>query len=309
MNELAKSLVFWDAALSWKDSLIENNVILKNTKDEYLSGVFKFISQFPEILEKNLLKFISEDNSSYYDKCRCSTSWKENTIHQRITYLRLIKDHALFNINTIEPASIPRFENGEINFRYIKKMFSSARLLQDMINLNEQDIENLLNAIYKSSLRNYFICKMILSEKYPLDVLLELKFEDLINKSENRKLYSDESINININFLWSTSGYLFLRFKEELEKLNVTSQYKLEDFLTSSVDNLTELISNFLEETPVLKESLFFQTATSSPVSNTHIMECLNRCSKKIKLKFCVTPKMLYMYAISKKGKNEKTTN
>lgn len=297
-DNLLDELTVWDAIISWRDELVAKHDLLKKTKDEYLSGVCRIITTYPQIIENNLISFIHKDFVTYIELIKSNIDWKENTRRQRQEYLKLVHRHAVFNLRFIQPDKIPIKEKRS-KLRLIKKTLSSARVLEELTTLTSEKMIAFFSRLAEINQRDFFIAKIIWLAQYPLTLMLGVKFNDFVKKIPKPELGVDEVLDMNAELLYEMSPYLYLRFKEELERLDIQSQYNLEEILTSDSNSLKRILINLLDETPALTEVLFFQTKTGNGLHSGQLISTMQLASRAAKIGFDITPKILYTHSFA----------
>lgn len=290
-------LTVWDAIISWRDELVAKPDLLKKTKDEYLSGIYRIITAYPQLIKTNLISFIHKDFIGYQNLIETNVEWKENTRRQRKEYLKLVHRHAVFNLRYIQPDEKLSIEDDKL--RLIKKKLSSARVLEELKTLTGEKMIGFFSKLCEINQRDFFIAKIIWIAQYPLTLMLGVKFNDFVKRIPKPELDTDEVLDMNAELLYEMSPYLYLRFKEELERLNVRSQYNLEDMLIFDANSLKQILINILNENPTLNEVLFFQTKTGNGLHSGQLISTMQLASRAAKIGFDITPRILYTHAIA----------
>jgi len=300
------NLTFWDAVISWRDALICNQSLLKKTKDEYLNGVIQIIVNYPQIVDHDLIDFINNAYQTYQNLIYSKIEWQPNTQRQRLEYLMLIYRHSISNFKYIQPDASPKNKANEVSFRRIKKMLSSARILEELTALNDDKIVNFFSRLAEINQRDFFTAKAIWLAQYPLAAVLGVKFQNFKEEISALGLDENETLDMSAELLYELSPYLYLRFKEELEKIEIQTQYNLENILAMKPKTLKDFLIKIVDENPSLNEVLFFQTKTGKPLHSGQLISTMQLASRAAKIGFDITPKILYTHAIAgnKEDKN-----
>lgn len=292
-------LTFWDAVISWRDALICNQSLLKKTKDEYLNGVIQIIINYPQIADHDLIDFINNGFIKYQKLIYGNSEWKVNTKRQRLEYLMLIYRHSISNFKFIIPNASFLNKSNEISFRRIKKMLSSARVLEELTLLTSDKIVGFFSRLAEINQRDFFTAKVIWLAQYPLAAILGIKFKNFKENISALGLDENESLDMNAELLYELSPFLYLRFRAELEKIEVQMQYNLESILNLNPRPLKDFLIKILNENSSLNEIFFFQTKTGKCLHSGQLISTMQLASRAAKIGFDITPKILYTHAIA----------
>ena len=297
-EEQLSTLTFWDAVISWRDSVIYNREITSKTKDEYLSGVYRVIKDHPQLIETNLVNFINSGCEVFYRLIVNNSKWSKKTTKQRLDYFKSIYKHAIINILDITRQPIPTNHKNEISLSRAKKALSSPKFLEELETLSAEQMISLFSNLPKVNQRDFFIIKLVWLAQYPLALLLRLTFKNFVEEEVNVIEIDGESLDFEAEVLLEVAPYLYERVKEELNRLGVQSKYPIEKILIFDAIPLKQLVIDLLEETPELKDVIFFQTNKGQALIGGQIISTLKKACKLAKIKPAITPKLLYLHAI-----------
>ena len=264
-----RNLLLWDAIISWRDDVLNRDVLLKSKRD-YLSNMVKLIERGLFDLEEPLSEFVKNGISDQIKAIDSTSDWSLSTKLSRRTLLRSFFGFVQTSKNIKHTDIVIPFKDLRDPQKAVSELIVAELLTQSLSGcedkaksqpLTEQQFERFFNEIRSINERDFLICWTMWQLKCSIHHVLNFKVGDY-----------DQTLGI---FKISENDFRLGEIRPELKELIIE---KCEGKGTNE---------------------LIFSTNTGQSIHPGQIVRNMKTASKKAKLPIIISPKILYAHAIA----------